>query len=167
MRILEKIKNLLLFKIFYKILDPIYIFLDKRHIRRSKNMHMIPNAFLRRGGAYSYAEWSYIIGVLHTIIENNLSNKSNLQILDVGCGAGLVLNAVNEFVGKNGSYTGIDVMKSEIDFVKNIIQNLILFMSRPKIIIIAQIKMKTLRGNFLIILLILLQHYQFGPFKRN
>ena len=118
MKVLDKIKNLLLFNILYKLLDPIYVFLDKRHIRRSKNMQMIPNALLRRGGAYSYAEWSYIIGVIHTVIENNLNNKTNLQILDVGCGAGLVLNAVNQFIGKSGGYTGIDVMKSEIDFCK-------------------------------------------------
>tara|TARA_A100001015_G_scaffold191420_1_gene213242 strand:+ start:627 stop:1499 length:873 start_codon:yes stop_codon:yes gene_type:complete len=118
MKILNKIKNLLLFNILYKVLDPIYVFLDKMHIRRSKNMQMIPSALFRRGGAYSYAEWSYIIGVIHTIIENNLKDKTNLQILDIGCGAGLVLNAVNQFIGKNGSYTGIDVMKSEIDFCK-------------------------------------------------
>ena len=118
MKILNKIKNLLLFNILYKVLDPIYVFLDKMHIRRSKNMQMIPSALFRRGGAYSYAEWSYIIGVIHTIIENNLKDKTNLQILDIGCGAGLVLNAINQFIGKNGSYTGIDVMKSEIDFCK-------------------------------------------------
>jgi len=114
----KKIINFILYNFLYKLLDSIYIILDKRHVRRTKNIDMIPSAFSRRGGTYSYAEWSYIIGIFQTIISNNLRSKTDLQILDVGCGAGLMLNSVRQFVGTKGSYIGIDVMKSEIDFCK-------------------------------------------------
>ena len=104
----KKIINFILYNFLYKLLDSIYIILDKRHVRRTKNIDMIPSAFSRRGGTYSYAEWSYIIGIFQTIISNNLRSKTDLQILDVGCGAGLMLNSVRQFVGSKGNYIGIE-----------------------------------------------------------
>ena len=57
----------------YKVLDPIYIWLDKKHIRRTKNIPLIPSEANRRGGLYSYAEWSYIIGIFQTLMFINPS----------------------------------------------------------------------------------------------
>ena len=118
MKFIKKILNLILYTILYKILDPLYIFLDKKHVRRSQNIEFIPSAINRRGGTYSYGEWAYIIGVFQTVIGDNIIKKTDNKILDVGCGVGLMLNSIKPYLGLKGSYVGIDVMNSEIIFSK-------------------------------------------------
>ena len=81
MKFIKKILNLVLYHILYKILDPIYIFLDKKHVRRSKNIEFIPSAMNRKGGTYSYGEWAYIIGIFQTIIGDNIIKKTDNKIL--------------------------------------------------------------------------------------
>ena len=105
--------------IFYKLLDPIYIWLDKTHIRRTKNIHLVPSEANRRGGTYSYAEWSYIIGIFQTLMYIHLDKKEDARILDVGCGTGLLTISSHQFLSNKGSYVGIDVMKKEINFCRN------------------------------------------------
>ena len=118
MKFIKKILNLILYHILYKILDPIYIFLDKKHVRRSKNIEFIPSAMNRKGGTYSYGEWAYIIGIFQTIIGDNIIKKTDNKVLDVGCGVGLLLNSIKPYLGSKGAYIGIDVMKNEITFSK-------------------------------------------------
>lgn len=48
----------------------------------------------------------------------HLQNKQNNQILDIGCGNGLLAIASEPFLGGNGKYTGIDVLQSDIRFCK-------------------------------------------------
>jgi ubiquinone/menaquinone biosynthesis C-methylase UbiE len=56
----------------------------------------------------------------------NLSNahfspperEKNNRIVDVGCGTGLMGIASDPFIGPDGKYVGIDVMKKDIDFCR-------------------------------------------------
>ncbi len=74
----------------YKILDPIYIWLDKKHIRRTRNISLIPPESNRRGGIYSYAEWAHDIGIFQTLMFIHLDKKEDMRVLDVGCGTGFL-----------------------------------------------------------------------------
>ena len=76
--------------ILYKLLDPIYIWLDKKHIRRTRNISLVPSEANRIGGTYSYAEWSHIIGIFQTLMFIHLDKKEDAKILDIGCGSGLL-----------------------------------------------------------------------------
>jgi SAM-dependent methyltransferase len=100
----------------YKQLDELYISLDKQHVRRTRNIRLIPGVENRRGGKTSYAEWAHVIGIFQTLMFVHLTNRDNNRILDVGCGTGLLGIASEPFLGRNGKYVGIDVMKTDIDF---------------------------------------------------
>lgn len=105
--------------ILYHLLDRLFIPLDQKHIRRTRNIRLIPNEHNRKGGKYSYAEWAHVIGVFQTMMFIHLQNKENNKILDVGCGTGLLGIASEPFLGKDGKYIGIDVMKNDIDFCRS------------------------------------------------
>jgi SAM-dependent methyltransferase len=113
---LERIFSKVLRRIPCHLLDSIYTPLDKKHIRRTRNIRLIPNANSRRGGKFSYAEWAHVIGIFQTLMFSHLEKKENNMILDVGCGTGLLAIASEPFLGNNGRYIGIDVMKKDIDF---------------------------------------------------
>jgi len=102
----------------YHLLDGLYVPLDQKHIRRTRNIRLIPNENNRRGGKYSYAEWAHVIGIFQTLMFLHLQKKENNMILDIGCGTGLLAIASEPFLGKNGKYIGIDVMKKDIDFCR-------------------------------------------------
>ena len=104
--------------VLYKMLDPIYIWLDKKHIRRTRNIFLIPSEANRRGGTYSYAEWAHVIGIFQTLMFIHLDKKEDMRVLDVGCGTGFLAISSKALVGEKGSYVGIDVMKNEINFCK-------------------------------------------------
>jgi SAM-dependent methyltransferase len=103
----------------YRLLDSFYVPLDQTHIRRTKNIRLIPTQDRRKGGKYSYAEWAHVIGIFQTLIFMHLDAKDDNRILDVGCGTGLLGIASEPFLGRNGHYVGIDVRKSDIDFCRN------------------------------------------------
>ncbi len=103
----------------YKMLDRVYISLDKKHIRRTKNIRLIPSEDNRRGGKYSYAEWAHVIGIFQSLMFIHLDKKENNRILDIGCGTGLLAIASEPFLGENGGYVGIDVMKKDIEFCRS------------------------------------------------
>jgi SAM-dependent methyltransferase len=103
----------------YKLLDKFYVALDKKYIRRTKNIRLIPREDNRRGGKYSYAEWAHVIGIFQTLMYIYLDKKSDNLILDVGCGTGLMGISSEPFLGENGRYVGIDVMKNDIEFCQN------------------------------------------------
>lgn len=106
-------------KIFYPIIDNIYRNIDKKQIRRTRNIKLIPDFKNRRGGKLSYAEWAHVIGIFQTIFYQNVKEKSGNHVLDVGCGTGLLGIAAQPIVSGKGSYTGIDVMKYDINYCKN------------------------------------------------
>jgi SAM-dependent methyltransferase len=102
----------------YHLLDSYYLPLDRNYIQRTANIRLIPNENDRRGGKYSYAEWAHVIGIFQTLMFLHLRQKEGNRIFDVGCGTGLMAIACEPFVGANGQYTGIDVMKDDIDFCR-------------------------------------------------
>ncbi len=105
-------------KLSYRILDSLFLPLDKRRIHRAKNIRLIPIEIDRRGGKYAYAEWAHVIGIFQTLINQNLDPKKDPQILDIGCGTGLIGIACEPFLTESGKYIGIDVMAEDIDFCR-------------------------------------------------
>ncbi len=104
-------------KWLYPWLDKLFFKADIKKLRRSQNIKDIPPAGFRRGGKSSLVEWSHVIGLFQGLIGSSLpENKKNIQILDIGCGTGLLSIASKPFVINNGKYTGIDVMKDDIQY---------------------------------------------------
>jgi SAM-dependent methyltransferase len=105
-------------KIFTWI-DKIFRNTDRRQIRRTKNIRLIPGYRDRRGGKLSYAEWAHVIGIFQTLIYQTLDKKSGAKILDIGCGTGLLGISSEPFISDGGTYTGIDVMKADVEFCRS------------------------------------------------
>ena len=102
----------------YHFLDSIYLPLDREHIRKTRNIRLIPYEQNRRVGKYAYVEWAHTIGIFQTLIFLHLPKKEGNAILDIGCGTGLLGIASEPFVGEDGKYTGIDVMQKNISFCR-------------------------------------------------
>ena len=103
-------------KAIFPYLDNLFRKIDRNHILRTRNIGLIPGVENRRGGKLSYAEWDHVIGIFQTLICQELQGKTGNAILDIGCGTGLMGIAAEPFTSEGGSYTGIDVMKQDIDF---------------------------------------------------
>lgn len=101
------------------VIDKLFRAVDKKQIKRTRNIRLIPDFKNRKGGKVAYGEWAHVIGIFQTIIYQNLPEKTNNQILDIGCGAGLMGIAAEPFIFGTGSYVGIDVLKSHVDFCVN------------------------------------------------
>ena len=99
----------------HALIDKIFTAADKKQIKRTKNIRLIPNYKNRKGGKVAYAEWAHVIGIFQTLFYQNLKSKVDNEILDVGCGTGLLGIAAEPFTFGMGSYTGIDVLKEHID----------------------------------------------------
>jgi 2-polyprenyl-3-methyl-5-hydroxy-6-metoxy-1,4-benzoquinol methylase len=99
-------------------IDKIFRDIDRSHIRRTKNIRLIPGYSDRRGGKLSYAEWAHVIGIFQTLIYQTIGNKKGNKILDIGCGTGLLGISSEPFVTDGGAYTGIDVMQDDINYCK-------------------------------------------------
>ena len=99
----------------YGLLESIFISIDKRLLRRTRNLRMIPNIKYRRGGKVSYGEWTYVVGIFQTILNIQLGSKTNNRILDIGCGTGLLGIASEPFLGDEGKYIGIDILNDNIE----------------------------------------------------
>jgi SAM-dependent methyltransferase len=97
-------------------LDKSFLNSDKEHIRRTRNIRLIPDFKNRRGGKLAYAEWAHVIGIFQTIMYQTLGKKTGNIILDIGCGTGLLGISAEPFVYGGGAYTGIDVMADDINF---------------------------------------------------
>lgn len=107
--------NKIIRKIFPS-LDDFYRNIDKGYIRRTKNIKLIPNYSDRVGGKLSYAEWAHVAGIFQTLIYQNVKSKSGNNVLDVGCGAGILGISAQPSVSEGGTYTGIDIGKEHVDF---------------------------------------------------
>lgn len=103
---------------WFPFVDRLFAKEDKTHIRRSKNIRLIPEFANRRGGKLAYAEWAHVIGIFQTLFYQQLSQKTGNHILDVGCGTGLLGISAEPFTQAGGSYTGIDVMPADIAYCK-------------------------------------------------
>jgi SAM-dependent methyltransferase len=79
---------------------------------------LIPDFLHRRGGKLSYAEWAHVIGIFQTLLYLNLKNKTGNRILDIGCGTGLGGIAAEPFISDGGNYTGIDIIKDDLDYCR-------------------------------------------------
>ncbi len=114
MKFIKKLHNFL-----FQFFDRFYINIDRSHVRRTKNIKYIPGFRKRRGGKQSYAEWAHVIGIFQTLIYQTISKKTGNYILDIGCGTGLLGISSDPFISENGKYTGIDVIKKDINYCKN------------------------------------------------
>ncbi|WP_242524366.1 methyltransferase [Methylacidiphilum caldifontis] len=110
-------KNLLGFY-SYHALDKAYLALDKTHLRRTKNLRLIPTEENRRGGKYAYGEWAQVIGIFQTLFYQHLDRKVDNHILDMGCGTGILAIASEPFLGEKGAYYGVDVRLEDIEFCR-------------------------------------------------
>jgi SAM-dependent methyltransferase len=64
-------------------------------------------------------EWGFMIGVFQTLLNVHLEKRVGYQILDVGCGTGLMAVASEPFVQDDGHYIGIDVSLKDIQFCQS------------------------------------------------
>lgn len=103
----------------YRLLDRPFLSLDRKNVLRTRNIRLIPGEHNRRGGKNSYAEWAHVIGIFQTLMFLHLVRGEGNRILDIGCGTGLLGIAAEPFIGKGGKYTGLDVMKNDIDFCRS------------------------------------------------
>jgi SAM-dependent methyltransferase len=103
----------------FPFIDRIFRDTDSTHIRRTRNIRLIPDYKNRRGGKLSYAEWAHVIGIFQTIIYQTVGKKTGNKILDIGCGTGLLGISSEPFTADGGSYTGIDVMTDDVNFCKS------------------------------------------------
>jgi SAM-dependent methyltransferase len=99
-------------------IDRIFRQADQEHVLRTKNIQLIPDFKNRRGGKLSYAEWAHVIGIFQTIMYQALKSKTSNNILDIGCGTGLLGISAEPFTADGGHYTGIDVMTEDVSFCK-------------------------------------------------
>lgn len=113
MNITKKIRNG-----FYRLMDSIYVNVDKKYVRRTNNIKLIPTYENRRGGKTSYAEWSHVIGIFQTLLFFLIKNRKGVTLVDIGCGTGLLGIASYPFIAESGKYIGMDVRKKEIDFCR-------------------------------------------------
>lgn len=111
--------NIRLFARFFPMIDLIFRDVDKRHVKRTKNIRLIPGIKDRRGGKSSYAEWAHVIGIFQTLIYQSITVKTGNHILDVGCGTGLLGISSEPFIFGGGKYTGIDVSQNDVGFCRN------------------------------------------------
>ena len=45
----------------YRVLDRMYVPMDRARVLRTRNLGLIPTEADRRGGKHSYAEWAHVI----------------------------------------------------------------------------------------------------------
>ena len=66
----------------FRWLDRVFRETDRTHIRRTKNIRLIPAYHDRRGGKLSYAEWAHVIGIFQTLLYQELEKKTGANILE-------------------------------------------------------------------------------------
>ena len=104
---------------YFTWIDKIFTKTDRSHIRRTRNIRLIPDFRNRRGGKLAYSEWAHVIGIFQTVIYQELAEKTGNAILDIGSGTGLLGISSEPFVSEGGKYTGIDVMQEDINYCRS------------------------------------------------
>jgi SAM-dependent methyltransferase len=102
----------------YRLLDRLFVPRDIEQLRRTRNLRLIPCEDNRRGGKLSYAEWAHVIGIFQTLLQLHVAKKARLEMLDVGCGTGLLGIAAEPLLAEGGHYVGLDVMAADIEFCR-------------------------------------------------
>jgi len=102
----------------YRWLDRLYRPRDLALVRRTRNLRLLPDARHRTGGKFAYAEWAHVVGIFQTLLYLHLPNKQDNQVLDIGCGTGLMAIASEPFLGPHGGYLGLDVIAGQIAFCR-------------------------------------------------
>lgn len=103
----------------YVDIDSEYTTIDKKYVRNSRrHLRMIPDAKHRMGGKQSYLDWGYAAGIFHALLASVIKKPSGIQVLDMGCGTGFMAIATSPFLSNGGSYIGIDVSESRVNFCK-------------------------------------------------
>jgi SAM-dependent methyltransferase len=102
----------------YRLLDRLYVPRDIEHVRRTRNLRLIPCEGNRRGGKLSYAEWAHVIGIFQTLLQLHVVKEKGFEMLDVGCGTGLLGIAAEPLLVEGGHYVGLDVMEADIEFCR-------------------------------------------------
>lgn len=103
----------------YRLLDHLYVPRDGKRIRWARNLRRMPFVERRTGGQNTYAERVHAVGVFQTLMSIHLPGPKSNNILDVGCGTGLLGTASEPFLAPDGQYTGIDVNGEEIDYCRS------------------------------------------------
>jgi len=103
----------------HNLIDKLFRKEDAQQLKRTRNLRLIPDFENRRGGKVAYAEWAHVIGIFQTLMYQNLKARQGSQILDIGCGTGLLGIAAEPLVQEGGKYTGIDVLKKHIDYCQS------------------------------------------------
>lgn len=101
-----------------RVVERAFVPIDRRLMRRNRNLATVPWRADRRGGKISYGEWAWVIGLMQSLIATHLPERSEPRILDVGCGTGLVSLAALPLLGPNGRCLGIDVMPVNVDYCR-------------------------------------------------
>ena len=91
---------------------------DRALARRTRVLDRIPTLPHRQGGKRSYAEWAWVIGLLQALVGDLLDGVDEPEIVDVGCGSGLVLIAAENSVADGGRLLGLDVQDEAIEFCR-------------------------------------------------
>jgi SAM-dependent methyltransferase len=88
-------------------------------IRRTRNLRLMPELSQRQApGRPSYGEWCYLVGIFQTLLRTIIKKDTDNNILDIGCGTGIMAIASEPFIGDKGNYTGIDVRREDIEFCR-------------------------------------------------
>lgn len=103
----------------YGFYDRFFIPMDKKQIRRTRNLRLIPREkYRRRGGKYSYGEWAHVIGIFQSLFYHYLVKHESNRILDIGSGTGILGIASEPFISSGGKYTGVEIRKQDVEFCK-------------------------------------------------
>jgi SAM-dependent methyltransferase len=115
---MNRLKNRLS-RILYGPIEHILRYVERDLMTRSAILDSIPKYENRGGGlgTTTYAEWCHTIGLMQTLIFENLPQRP-VRMLDVGCGVGRLYLAAKTYLTEIDSYVGLDVGASFIEICR-------------------------------------------------
>lgn len=100
----------------YSAADQLFLGQERRNTQLNRALTKIPPLAGRKGGTHSLTDWAYTIGVFHTVLHYTLGDRENIDLLDVGCGTGRLALASQILLGRDGSYTGVDINRDDVGY---------------------------------------------------